>query len=128
MTDPLPATADVVVIGGGINGASTARQLASRGAGNIVLLERATIAAGGSGWTGALLRRHYTNLPEATLAHQSHLVFRDWPEIVGGSCGYEPQGLIVTVDQRPEVAQNVDLLAENVAFQQSLGIETECIS
>src|SRR5688500_794957 len=128
MTDSLPVTADVVVIGGGITGGSTAWQLARRGAGRVVLLERATIAAGASGWTGALLRRHYTNLPEATLAHQSHLVFRNWEEIVGGSCGYEPQGLIVTVDQSPQVAQNVDLLAENVAFQQSLGIETECIS
>lgn len=128
MTDPLPASADVVVIGGGIAGTSAAWQLAQRGAGKIVLLERSTIAAGGSGWTGGLLRRHYTNLPEATLAHQSHLVFRTWGEIVGGSCGYEPQGLIVTVDQSPSVAHNVELLAENVALQQSIGIETEVIS
>jgi sarcosine oxidase subunit beta len=128
MSDSLPVTADVVVIGGGITGASTAWHLARRGAGRVLLLERATIAAGASGWTGALLRRHYTNLPEATLAHQSHLVFRNWEEIVGGSCGYEPQGLIVTVPQSPDVAQNVELLSENVAFQQSLGIETECIT
>jgi glycine/D-amino acid oxidase-like deaminating enzyme len=128
MAVSIPAIADVVVIGGGIIGASTAWQLAKRGAGTVVLLERGTIASGASGWTGALLRRHYTNRPEATLAHQSHLVFRDWPEIVGGSCGYEPQGLIVTVDQRAEVSQNIRLLAENVAFQQALGIETECIT
>src|SRR6187551_1718681 len=109
-------------------GTSTAWHLAQRKAGRVVLLEKATIAAGASGWTGALLRRHYTNLPEATLAHQSHLVFRNWQEVVGGSCGYEPHGLIVTVDQRPEVAQNVELLARNVAFQQSLGIETEVVT
>ena len=47
---------------------------------------------------------------------------------MGGSCGYEPHGLIVTVDQSPEVAQNVELLAKNVAFQQSLGIETGVIT
>ena len=128
MPESLPVAADFVVIGGGITGASTAWHLAKRGVGSIVLLERGTIASGASGWTGALLRRHYTNRPEATLAHHSHLVFRNWDEIVGGSCGYEPQGLIVTVDQRPEVARNVELMAENVAFQQSLGIETECIS
>jgi sarcosine oxidase subunit beta len=123
-----PTSADVVVIGGGIMGTSTAWQLARRGAGRVVLLEKATIAAGASGWTGALLRRHYTNRPEATLAHQSHLVFQNWSEIVGGSCGYEPHGLIVTLDQSPEVAQNVALLAKNVAFQQSLGIETQVIT
>jgi sarcosine oxidase, subunit beta len=128
LTTELPASADVVVIGGGIVGTSTAWQLAQRSAGRVVLLEKATIAAGASGWTGALLRRHYTNQPEAMLAHQSHLVFRNWPEIVGGSCGFEPVGLIVTVDQSPAVAKNVDLMAQNVAFQQSLGIETEVIS
>ncbi len=128
MAASFPTSADVVVIGGGIMGTSIAWQLARRNAGRVVLLEKATIAAGASGWTGALLRRHYTNLPEATLAHQSHLIFRNWPEIVGGSCGYQPHGLIVTVDQSPAVAQNVELLAKNVAFQQSLGIETEVVT
>lgn len=128
MTSSLPRSADAVVIGGGITGASTAWQLAKRGAGSVVLLERATIAAGASGWTGALLRRHYTNWPEAVLAHQSHLVFRNWADVVGGSCGFEPHGLVVTVDQSLAVSQNVDLLARNVAFQQSLGIETEVLA
>lgn len=128
MTTTVPATADIVVIGGGIMGTSTAWHLAQRGPGRVVLLEMATIAAGASGWTGALLRRHYTNRPEAMLANESHRVFRDWSEIVGGDCGYVDQGLIVTVDQSPEVAHNIELLAENVAFQQSLGIETQVIT
>ena len=128
MTATLPKTADVVVIGGGIMGTSTAWHLAQRGAGGVVLLERRTIAAGASGWTGALLRRHYTNLPEATLAHHSHLTFRNWGEIVGGSCGYEPHGLVVTVDQSPEVVGNVELLARNVAVLRSIGVETEVIT
>jgi sarcosine oxidase subunit beta len=128
MPTTLPSSADVIVIGGGITGVSAAWQLAKQGAGKVVLLERATIAAGASGWTGALLRRHYTNRPEALLAHYSHRVFRNWPEVVGGSCGFEPHGLVVTVDQSPAVSQNVELLAENVAFQQSLGIETEVIT
>jgi sarcosine oxidase subunit beta len=128
MTESLPTAADVVVIGGGIMGTSTAWQLAMRGAGRVVLLERATIAAGASGWTGALLRQHYTNLPEATLAHQSHLVFRNWAEVVGGSCGYVDHGLVVTVDQRPDVAGNVALLERNVATLRALGVETEVIS
>jgi sarcosine oxidase subunit beta len=109
-------------------GTSTAWHLARAGSGKVVLLERNTIAAGASGWTGALLRRHYTNLPEATLAHQSHLVFRNWADVVGGDCGYVDHGLVVTVDQSPEVAHNIELLAENVALQQSLGIETEVIT
>ena len=110
VSSPFPSAADVVVIGGGIMGTSAAWQLALAGAGKVVLLEKATIAAGASGWTGALLRRHYTNLPEASLAHQSHLVFRDWANVVGGDCGYTSHGLIVTVDQSPAVAHNIELL------------------
>ena len=128
MSQTIPSSADVVVIGGGITGVSAAWNLAKAGAGKVVLLERATIAAGASGWTGALLRRHYSNLPEATLANESHKVWRNWAEIVGGDCGYVPQGIIVTVDQSPAVAANVELLAENVAKLQKLGVETEVLT
>src|SRR5947209_17100536 len=41
--------ADIVIIGGGIIGVSTAYQLATRGATNIVVLERDTVASGSSG-------------------------------------------------------------------------------
>ena len=124
----LPKLADVVVVGGGIMGTSIAWQAAVRGAGSVVLLERETIAAGASGRTGALLRQHYTNLPEALLARESLKVFQDWGEIVGGDCGYVPWGLVVTVDQSSAVAHNVELLAENVAFQRDLGIETAIVT
>ena len=120
--------ADVVVVGGGIIGASTAWQLARRGAGRVVLLERETIAAGASGRTGALLRQHYTNRPEASLALESLKVFQNWSDVVGEDCGYVPWGLIVTVDQSSAVAHNVELLAENVAFQRSLGVETSIVT
>ncbi|HRA48392.1 MAG TPA: FAD-dependent oxidoreductase, partial [Thermomicrobiales bacterium] len=128
MPASLPAFADVVVIGGGIMGTSTAWQLARAGAGRVVLLDQATIAAGASGWTGALLRRHYTNMPEATLAHRSHLIFRNWAEEVGGDCGFVPHGLIVTVDQSPEVSGNIELLARNVENLKTIGVETEVIT
>ena len=123
-----PTKADVVVIGGGIMGTSIAWQLASRGVGEVVLFERETIAAGASGRTGALLRQHYTNLPEALLARESLKVFQNWGEIVGGDCGYVPWGLIVTVDQSSAVSHNIELLAENVAFQRDLGTKTAIIT
>lgn len=125
---PWPARADVVVVGGGIMGTSIAWQLAKRGGGRVVLLERETIASGASGRTGALLRQHYTNLSEAILARESLTVFQNWAEIVGGECGYVPWGLIVTVDQSSAVARNVELLDQNVAFQRSLGIETQIVT
>ena len=44
----LPKTADIVIIGGGCMGASTAHYLAERGAKNVVLLEREKFLAMGS--------------------------------------------------------------------------------
>jgi sarcosine oxidase subunit beta len=120
--------ADFVVIGGGIMGASIAWNLARRGAGRVLLLERATIAAGASGRTGALLRRHYSNHWEATLAHKSWEIYRNWREIVGGDCGFVPQGLIVTVDTSIGHEANVERLHQNVAMQRSLGIDARVIS
>ncbi|HQY31933.1 MAG TPA: FAD-dependent oxidoreductase, partial [Thermomicrobiales bacterium] len=67
----LPASADIVIIGAGVNGLATAFELAKRKAGRIVVLERRFIGAGASGKSGALVRQHYTNVPEAQLTLQS---------------------------------------------------------
>src|SRR5215203_2942553 len=102
-----PTSSDIVVIGGGIMGTSIAWHLARHGERRITLLERTSIASGASGRTGALLRQHYTNLQEATLAHHSLAVFRNWSEIVGGACGFEQTGLLVTIPTGRDEAENV---------------------
>lgn len=122
MTHLLPASADVVVVGGGIMGASVAWQLAARKTGRVVLLERDIIAAGASGRTGALLRQHYTNLPEAALASRSLQVFRHWNEVIGGDCGFVQTGLIVTVPTHERFADNVERMRRTVSQLNSIGV------
>src|SRR5919202_1147753 len=119
--------AEVAIVGGGVMGASLAFALAERGVRDVLVLERRTVAAGASGRTGALLRQHYSNRPEATLAHLSLQVFKHWGEVVGGDCGYVPCGLIVTVAQAGPDDPNVARLRANVAFQRSLGIAAEAL-
>ena len=121
-------TADIIIVGGGIMGASLAWHLARRGAGRVMVLERDLIAAGASGRTGALLRRHYSNQPEAILAHRSWHTFANWPDLVGGPGVHSPTGLIVTVDTSPERAGNVDRLRRNVAMQNAVGIPSQVVS
>lgn len=119
---------DVAIVGGGIVGTSVAWQLASRGVKRTSLVERTVIAAGASGRTGAILRRHYSNRPEAMLAESSHRVFRDWNAVVGGECGYVPGGVVVTVDMSGPHEPNIERMKRNIAMQRDLGIEAEFIS
>jgi len=117
---------DVAVVGGGIMGASLAWHLAKRGT-KVALLERATVACGGSGRTGALLRRHYSNEPEATLAQKGWETYARWPEVVGGDPVHTATGLVVTVDTSPECEGNVEKLRRNVALQNRLGVPARAV-
>nr|MBA3416201.1 FAD-binding oxidoreductase [Chloroflexia bacterium] len=117
---------EVAVVGGGIMGTSSAWHLARRGV-RVTLLERATVAFGGSGRTGALLRRHYSNEPEATLAQKGWETYAHWPEIVGGDPVHTPTGLVVTVDTSAACEGNVAKLHRNVALQNRLGIPARAV-
>lgn len=117
-------TAEVVIIGAGVMGASLAFHLTQRGVRDVLLLEKASVGAGASSKTGALLRQHYTNVTEATLVHRSVQTFAHWAEIVGGACGYDRSGLIATVHQTGPDDPNVARMVANVAMQRRVGIDT----
>jgi sarcosine oxidase, subunit beta len=116
-------TADVIVIGAGANGSSTAFHLAQMGAGKVVVVERGHLAAGATGKSGALVRMHYTNEPETRLAVESHKYFANWGELVGGDCGFRPIGLLTFTP--PEYR---DHLEANVAMQREVGADARIIS
>src|SRR5215208_2124555 len=119
----LPRSAEVVVIGGGVNGLSTAFQLTKRGVRNIVVLERRHLGSGATGKSGALVRCHYASVPEARLTHESLRIFRNWDEEVGaGSSGFAATGFVQVV--APEHEQR---LRQNVANQRAIGIETRVV-
>lgn len=114
-------TADVIVIGAGVQGASLAFHLASRGA-TTVVVERSTIAAGATGRSSGLVRMHYDLLVEARLAWESLAWFRHWDARVGGECGFTRTGFLQLV-----APANAEHLQANVADQQAIGIPTEVV-
>jgi sarcosine oxidase subunit beta len=109
-------TADVLIIGAGVHGASLAFHLAQRGL-NPIILERSFLAAGATGRSSGLVRMHYDLEPESRLAWASFQYFRNWTEMVGGECGFTRTGFIQLVG--PEY---VDALRANVAMHQRIGI------
>ena len=76
-------TADFVILGAGVMGASIAFQLARRKAGHIVVLDKDHVGSGGSSRSSALVRMHYSFAPEVQLALVSLKMFQHWREIVG---------------------------------------------
>lgn len=116
-------TADVVVVGAGANGVSTAFHLAQMGAGKVVVVERAHLGAGATGKSGALVRTHYTNEPETRMALESYKYFANWRDMVGGDCGFQKIGLLTFA--RPEYSAHLEA---NVATQRELGVDARVIS
>src|SRR5215472_13252615 len=115
-------TADVVVIGGGVNGASIAYALASRGV-KTTLVEKGALASGASGRSSALVRMHYTNEEDARLAWASYPVFLHWSELMGGPPVFTRTGFVNVV--APAFA---DHLRENVRMLQGIGVNTRALT
>jgi sarcosine oxidase subunit beta len=115
--------ADVVVIGAGVMGASVAYHLARAGVQRVIVVEKRFLAAGATGKSAGLVRMHYDNEPESTLAWISFDYFRNWPEVVGGHCDFRRTGFLRLVP-----AEFEDSLQANVAMQQRIGINMRVIS
>lgn len=92
-------TADAVVIGGGIFGASVAHFLAKLGFGRIVLLEERTYAAVSTGHTGGAIRTAYSNPLTISLAKRALEMFSHAEEQLGGPCNFRRIGYIVLVNE-----------------------------
>ena len=76
-------TADIVILGAGVMGASIAFHLAKRKAGKIVVIDKGHVGQGGSGRSSALIRMHYSYPPEVQLALVSLRMFEHWRDEVG---------------------------------------------
>jgi sarcosine oxidase subunit beta len=113
---------DVIIIGGGIMGCSTALQLARRGL-NVALLEKGTIGAGPTGKSSAIIRQHYSNELTARMALYSLGVFQDFGNLVGGECGFTRTGFVALAPK-----SDSEGLKANVSLQQNVGIDTKIIS
>jgi glycine/D-amino acid oxidase-like deaminating enzyme len=116
------STADVVVIGGGINGTSIAYALASRGV-KVVLVDKGALASGASGRSSALIRMHYTNEWDARLAWASFPVFTHWSDLMGGPTVFTHTGFVNIV--APAYAEH---LRRNVEMLRSLGVNTVALT
>jgi sarcosine oxidase, subunit beta len=115
-------TADVIVIGAGVQGAALAFHLARRGA-SVIVVERGQVAGQATGRSSGFVRMHYDLETEARLAFAGLPYFTEWDDRVGeGTCGFTRTGFLQLVPV--ELADN---LRANVAMHQRIGINSRVV-
>lgn len=110
---------DVVVVGAGVEGCSTAYALATSGTTNVQVIERDAVGSGGTGRSAGIVRCHYGVPQVAALARASLDVFEKADELLGASVGFEQVGYVVGIG-----AENLEPFRASIAAQQAMGIDT----
>jgi sarcosine oxidase subunit beta len=125
MAEPIPAQADIVIIGGGVMGASAAYHLASRGARDILLLEReAFCGQGATGRCAGGVRYQFGTEINIRLSLASLPMIEKFKEEIGQEVVYRKCGyLFVLTNEADEAA-----FRHNVDLQRRLGVQTEWLS
>lgn len=115
-TAELPAKVDVVVIGGGIVGASTALCLAERGV-SVALCEKGTIAGEQSSRNWGWCRKMGRDLAEVPLAVESLRLWQGMNARTNAETGFRQAGIVYLCATAKEAAQHEAWLAAAGAFQ-----------
>ena len=116
----LPTAADVVVIGGGAIGASTAWHLAESGAVSVVLLERETLAAGSTSKSAGGIRQQFADELNIRIMQRCMVAFEAFDERFETDIGLQQPGylFLVSPDDGPRFERAM-------ATQRALGVATE---
>jgi glycine/D-amino acid oxidase-like deaminating enzyme len=114
------STADVVIVGGGIEGAAAAWALSQRGVTNVVVVERNTVGSGMTGKSSGIVRCHYGVSSLAAMATIGLEVFEKAQEIFGSDIGFRQTGYVVGVGEG-----DADSLRKSLAAQRAVGVQTE---
>jgi sarcosine oxidase subunit beta len=113
-------TADVVIIGGGIVGASIAWNLTEQGCRKILILERETHQGKGStGKSMGGVRAQFATAPNIQMSMYSIQFYAEFDERLGQPGGYRPQGYLFVAT----VPAHLEYLRANQILQHSLGLK-----
>ena len=121
----MKTTAEVVVIGGGIMGASTAYHLARRGCTDVVVLEAGEMfGLGSTGLNAGGIRYQFATKVNVELSKLSIGMMETFADDMGQEVGLRRCGYLFMLDREADLAQ----FRANVALQNSLGVPSRVVS
>jgi sarcosine oxidase, subunit beta len=120
----MASTCDIVILGGGVLGASAAFHLAQRRPGRIVLLERSFLGAGGSGQRSAHLFRSSPPFSLAGMVQRSQQAYESFSETVGGPAVFTRTGLVLVVS----AGESEAVLADNETLRKQFLLNIQPVS
>ena len=116
---------DVIIIGGGIMGASTAYHLAHRGCKNVVVLESSEMfGMGSTGLNAGGVRHQFSTPVNIELSKLSFSMMERFPDEMGQAIGLRHCGYLFLLDAEADL----DRFRKNVALQNSLGVPSCVVS
>jgi len=120
----LPKTADVVIIGGGVMGASAAYHLAQRGCSDVVLLEKGPfLGMEATGKCAGGIRYQFSTEINVRLSQLSLPMLERFHEELGQNIDLHWPGYLFLLDNAADLAT----FQRNVAMQNRLGVPTRII-
>jgi glycine/D-amino acid oxidase-like deaminating enzyme len=124
-TEDLPRHASVVIVGGGVMGASLAYHLAVRGQKDVLLLERDKIfGQGATGKCAGGVRHQFASEINIRLSIESIRMLERFEEEIGQPIGLRQCGYLFLLTSEEDVAA----FRQNVSLQHRLGVDTEWLS
>lgn len=121
----LPKTADIVIIGGGVMGASTAYHLAARGQKKVLLLEKdAFFGLGATGRCAGGVRYQFSTEVNVRLSLASLPMLECFEAEIGQAIDYRQCGYLIFLT----TPQDVAVFQHTLAMQNSLGVDTEWLA
>ena len=118
----LPRTADIVIIGGGVMGASIAYHLATRGNNKILLLEKEQFfGQGATGRCAGGVRYQFSTEINIRLSLKSLPMLEGFEDEIGQPIDYRQCGYLILLTNQ----KDLDAFKQNVNLQHRLGVQTE---
>jgi sarcosine oxidase, subunit beta len=120
---PLPATAEIVIVGGGVIGLAIAYYLAKRGLHDVVVVERGYLAEGASGRNGGGVRQQWSTELNIRLMQESVELCRRFAVDIGVNVWFRQGGYLFLARSAAEVAR----LERNISLQNRCGVQTRML-